>query len=347
MDKRPRFIELDGLRGIAATWVVVFHLTHGPHYLFDGKLPPDLLDQIWPWRFDIEGHFAVDLFLIISGFVIIMTVERCSSVGDFALSRFARLYPAFWTATTITCACIILCPLPGEQATFAQYVANMTMFHQYLSIPALNNVYWSLELELGFYLLIAGVFAIGLLSRINLIGIAWVSISFIVEKLIPGLGAAMPSRASLLLGLEYAPLFFAGILFYQIWSDGITRPRLFLLALCYLDWVIFEQPISVILTTANFGLVGLSIIGGGAFLRFAPIVFLGTISYSLYIIHAPIAARVQILLGELGVPPLVNLALSIALAIGCAAVLTFAVERPANRVIRSIRSRAISPVAAA
>ena len=55
-----------------------------------------LYSERTPLSFDMgAGHFGVELFFIISGFVILMTIERLKTVRDFAIARVTRLMPAF------------------------------------------------------------------------------------------------------------------------------------------------------------------------------------------------------------------------------------------------------------
>lgn len=82
-----RFRELDGLRGIAALAVVLSHFT-GTHNLRYVDDPAPLFDAWW-------GGFGVQLFFMISGFVILMSAERARRASDFAIARIARLYPAY------------------------------------------------------------------------------------------------------------------------------------------------------------------------------------------------------------------------------------------------------------
>jgi len=84
-----RIEELDALRGLAAFAVMLYHYTAGEGPRLNRA---ELLVSV-PW-----GHFGVQLFFVISGYVILMTVRRVRTAGEFAVSRFARLYPAFWVA---------------------------------------------------------------------------------------------------------------------------------------------------------------------------------------------------------------------------------------------------------
>ena len=114
--------------------VVLYHLT----FFYDSSgLSPIRV----PW-----GHFGVELFFIISGFVILMTLTRARDISDFAISRVARLYPAYWCAVLLTSLVAwqleTLGPSPGELA------ANLTMMQGYMLLPDIDGSYWTLTLEL-------------------------------------------------------------------------------------------------------------------------------------------------------------------------------------------------------
>src|SRR5262249_27508709 len=150
---RTRFFELDGLRGIAASWVMLFHYTIGVSYWLRNS--PELISKVTPSTVNIEGLLAVDLFFIISGFVIFMTVEQCRTVWDFVVSRFARLYPAFWVAATLTSLVAIAMPSPMQPIGVLKVLANLTMLQAYLGVESIETVYWYLAFEFGFYFLMA------------------------------------------------------------------------------------------------------------------------------------------------------------------------------------------------
>src|SRR5580692_12667601 len=78
-----RIEELDSLRGIAAMAVVVNHYTHWGPYVAR-RVP-----YFW-W-----GLQGVDLFFVISGFVILMTASH-GTLRDFVISRASRLFPGYW-----------------------------------------------------------------------------------------------------------------------------------------------------------------------------------------------------------------------------------------------------------
>src|SRR3954467_6873454 len=166
-----RFKELDGLRGVAALWVVVFHMTYGLTIWLAGQ--EQLIAESTPFSVQIRGMMAVHLFFIISGFVISMTVERTRDPPAFVVSRFARLFPAYWTAVVIAVAINMLDPLAVFPVTLDQGAANLTMLQLFLGYTDVDGSYWSLAVELGFYLAVLVGLLAGLQRRLELAGFVW------------------------------------------------------------------------------------------------------------------------------------------------------------------------------
>ena len=96
MATKKRFAELDGLRGIAAMLVVLFHYYYnfyaGGYNAFEG---------VQVGLFSL-GKVGVDIFFMISGLVIFWSLDRVRTVGEFAYARFARLFPAYWVGVIVT-----------------------------------------------------------------------------------------------------------------------------------------------------------------------------------------------------------------------------------------------------
>lgn len=324
-----RFEELDGLRGIAALWVVVFHLTYGAT-----PWQHDLPGTLAPFTVNIEGLLAVDLFFVISGFVICMTVERSRTVLDFAASRFARLFPVYWAAVVISTAVGVLLPLPQTPVTVGQGIVNLTMLQAYIGVHSVDHSYWSLAVELGFYGLMAAVLLAGERRRIETLGLAWVLAGFVSTHLLQYLGFVLPWRISTALALPYASLFYAGILFYRIRTDRFTWWRAGGVALCLALRIAFASPLTIAIECAIFATFALCVANKLPMLRARPLLFFGAISYSLYVVHQPLGYRLQLGFYALGAPPWLNLAASLGVLVAVATVLTYAVERPGTRLIR-------------
>lgn len=137
---------LDPVRFFAAFWVMNYH------YLFVIGLSNNLN---W-YRY---GNLGVQLFFIISGFVIIESLQG-KTFKEFATSRFIRIVPIFWILCTATYLLTLF--VPGAKIPlFSEYMISMTMFADIINGAARNHLnlvdpaYWTLTVELIFYLTIA------------------------------------------------------------------------------------------------------------------------------------------------------------------------------------------------
>jgi peptidoglycan/LPS O-acetylase OafA/YrhL len=202
-----RIAGLDLLRLFAALAVVLFHFGYA-----NTVSTPRLSDVAFPElaAFAKYGFLGVDLFFLISGFVIASTAEGRSAVA-FAIARAGRLYPAFVVCMTLTTLVIVIGRSPMHLASFPQWLANLTMWAPRLGFKHIDGVYWTIVLELVFYGWVALLIALGLYQRRLLtIVTAWLAICFIAEVILE----TKSLRTAML--TEYAPLFASGILIHRI-----------------------------------------------------------------------------------------------------------------------------------
>ena len=151
---KTRLPELDMLRGFAVLIVVFFHITM--------KRPEAELG----FKYGVTG---VDLFFIISGFVIYMSIHKIQKPIDFIINRISRLYPAYWFAVTFTFILYITVHATPISISFIwQYLCNLTMFQFYLRQPSLDGPYWTLIVELLFYFYVYIFFRYNKLKYLNI-----------------------------------------------------------------------------------------------------------------------------------------------------------------------------------
>lgn len=127
---KTRLSELDALRGIAALMVVIGHYTARYN---------DFYTPIsFPFKFEYGGY-GVQLFFLISGFVIFLTLNKTRHPLEFVVSRFSRLYPAYWVAVLLTFTLISIFSLPDTITTPSTYDAlvNLTMLQRWFRIGIL------------------------------------------------------------------------------------------------------------------------------------------------------------------------------------------------------------------
>lgn len=170
-----RIGEIDLLRFLAASSVVLYHLSFRGYSSGDSLLGYSIL-----MPYSIYGYLGVLLFFMISGFVILMTAE-VSNIRSFIISRFVRLYPAFWSSCTITFIVIILIGAPHFHATISQFLVNMTMLGGFLNVAPIDGVYWTLFIEMRFYALILIVIALKQVRNSEHLLVVWLAISILLE----------------------------------------------------------------------------------------------------------------------------------------------------------------------
>lgn len=325
---RYRLAELDALRGIAVLMVLVYHYTTR-----FGELFPR-----WQWGGFALGNYGVHLFFVISGFVIFMTLERSEQAADFLVARFSRLYPAYWTGALVTGAALWLMAGPVSPPSAPQLAINLTMLQGFLGVPSVDGAYWSLEIELIFYAMALAAFATGLQRRADALIAGWLLLAAIAASPLWNAhlaGVTAARAAAHLLILEFAPFFAIGIVCYRLYRGQGSAPLNYALIATALAVVALTQPLAVTLMIAAGTFVLWKVARGGLpLLRLSPLIFLGTISYPLYLVHQKIGHAVLFALAEHGWTPVMRIAAAAGLAIALATAITFLVERPAMRAIR-------------
>lgn len=182
--QQSKIPELEGLRGLLAWWVV------GDHVLGNGGYSPnELSGPLWLLR---AGTFAVDVFIILSGFVVVLLLDQQRvSFGTFLIRRFFRLYPIYLLRLGIGAIGVLFSQftadaLPGHfavvgvaeraTATWSHWgrhlVAHLTMLHGAIpnevlpySSGAFLDPAWSISLEWQFYLVAPLLFLLATRTR--------------------------------------------------------------------------------------------------------------------------------------------------------------------------------------
>ena len=149
---RKRLAGLDGVRGLAALFVVVNHifLRTFPGYPVDHA-------PFWAGWF-IYGRFAVVVFIVLSGFSLALSPARngwrLRSVTGFAFRRARRILPAYWAALVFSLAVAwLVAPQPGQGLPTGKSVLVNGLFVQNIvGAPSPNRSFWSMAVEAQLYL---------------------------------------------------------------------------------------------------------------------------------------------------------------------------------------------------
>ena len=335
-----RLAEVDALRGVAALSVVLFHYTTRFAELYQPTPAAAVSFQ--------GGQYGVNLFFIISGFVIFMTLERTRRSSDFVVSRFSRLFPAYWVSIALTFVITHWLGLPGKLVDAPSAVANMLMLHGLFHVPHVDGVYWTLEVELLFYCGMLLLYRLGRLQQIHFALLAMLSLRFIyfgAERLF---GVDLPWTLYRLLILQYIPWFALGISIYLLLhARGQSARWPIVTSVCAVFTLLvtdslFNASLAIVLAT----LVFIAASGRGRWLRARPLVWLGAISYPLYLLHENIGWSVLLQLLSFGLPIDIAIVVTLCLTLSLATLVTRLAEQPAMRWIRARYRQRQHPVPA-
>ncbi|MES2600866.1 MAG: acyltransferase [Pseudomonadota bacterium] len=349
-----RLRALDGLRGVAILLVMGFHyFYHLESFYYKSTLYPygETFSNVLVFKY---GYMGVELFFIISGFVIAMTLESSASALDFVVRRFVRIWPALIVSAVITFFLLNWSDSPfalTRRQFWPNFLPSLTLTPTSLwsglfpKVEFVTGVYWSLVVEIRFYMI--AVLLFWLFSRQKLARnlVIFTLIIYIARAL---LRRAMPGYNGVYDALfipDYMPWFAAGAVFYELYKERLTKgAALIMLAVMY---------VLIARVSTNYAMIGrdpviasiaaLSFLGlfwllatkpaSVGILEVRPLVWIGECSYSIYLYHYAVG---MILISQvsktIGLVPQLLLVAAISLlvfAIGRISYLT--VENPSRR----------------
>lgn len=286
-----RILFLDGFRAIAILLVVAFHYFH----VFVKKYSNE---ELAPFSFSFGG-VGVDLFFMISGFVIFMTVTRKSLKGFF-ISRLTRLFPVYIFSVCVTTLVILNLGDWYSDVSLVNFLKNLTMFQYYLGGSNIDGVYWSLRVEVAFYIGLA-VVSYGCSQRFLWPIILMISISSFTFNFIAMQFTSLPIYLDLLHKVSishFIPYFIIGMCVYVFGGNSIgkidfkskdTQVKLLSLLIAIFDLLVNKNQLQFfVVFVAGAILLGMCR-GRLVFLKVVLVskllVFFGIISYSLYLVH--------------------------------------------------------------
>lgn len=335
-----RLEQVDSLRAVAALSVVAYHYGAGYDGLFGHSSAVTHLFS--------APSTGVQLFFAISGFVILMTLHRTRSMASFLISRLARLYPAYlccaaFTAATVALAGAGVWPLDWRALAWSPLMVTGLVNRRYI-----DPSYWTLSLEMVFYVA-AGLAYFHGRTR-TLIGLMslWVCLT-------AGLRLAkfvdVDSVASAYTLVHYVHWFGLGMAVHEGWA-GRWRTAAWL-ALPVLAFGPICPPNAASLYAWK-DLVKMLVFAGALYLAarrrlpgasWRPLVFIGEISYALYLLHQVIGYIIIARLEAVGWTPWAAMGLATAAVFILSAAVRRWVERPAQAAIRATHDRRPMPAA--
>jgi peptidoglycan/LPS O-acetylase OafA/YrhL len=347
---RERLAGLDGIRGLAALYVVINHvfLRAFPGYPVDHA-------PFWAGWF-IYGRFAVVVFIVLSGFSLALSPARhgwrLDGIRGFARRRARRILPAYWAALAFSLAVAwLIVPQPGHGMPDAKsVVVNGLLVQNVVGAHSPNAAFWSMAVEAQLYLL----FPLLLLIVRRFSAVVMLAT---VTLVVAGIGIVGPHVSRLDTFVIQSPPDLAALFAVGILAAGIVQASRARRSWPW-HWLALASAVPVLATIALQGSVwtlehlfwvdlalgpaAACLLAGLATGRPAPLLraldtrsmrHLGASSYSLYLTHAPIVVLVyeKVVAGRVaqGVPAfLVTLAIALPLTVGVAQLFASAFEKP-------------------
>ncbi len=299
MNNNKSFDYLTSLRGLAAFWVVFYHISQYLSYY-----TPE-----WVMSIVIKGHLAVDFFFVLSGFILTLNYQRIFGTFSFSLyrtfliKRIARIYPLHLLVLiaylTIPLAYFLTGKIipEGEKYSSVNYLMQLGLVNNWgiSSELSWNIPVWSISTEWAAYLCFP-LFII-LLNRIktNFIPLVLIAINVVLFYIYSSFGYDSLGQDIQNLGLIRCLLeFFMGAMICKLtqtysYSNSVSYLLLTLASLSIL-FIVFNiisevafGSISMVVSLIAFVNLGKSTLAKG--LRVKPLIILGEISYSVYLTH--------------------------------------------------------------
>jgi peptidoglycan/LPS O-acetylase OafA/YrhL len=350
---------VDGLRGLAASWVVLYHLDAGGHLPGLAAVLPTFFYQA-VFR---HGDLGVAIFFALSGFVIASSLRHhridTRFFGRFTLRRAVRLDPPYFASIALVLSFAALSAAVKHEAftfpTAFELVAHVFYLQKILGYePPLNFIYWTLCLEIQFYLVFCA--ASGVAQRLSpalgeRAALAAVFAPLAVVGLLYGTGAVekLPFPGMF---FSHWHGFFVGVLAHWAWTRRIPAFLFWSFAgVLAVAGFVRADPFAVCCALAAAALL----VAGHAdkhatWLASPGWQLLGRFSYSLYLTHNVIAGAAFFVWVRLAGHTLASEALGVpvvfAVCVACAAAFWWLFERPCLALSKRIRLAAPLPLTA-
>jgi len=269
-ESSPRIAALDSLRGVAILTVIASHFV--PEFAI-GQVAGDVVASL--------GRFGVLLFFLLSGYLIFRNLTR-QPLAIFVSRRLFKIIPSYLVNVAVIALMGVVFADSFARYSPATYLWNAVMLSGVAKVETISGVYWTLFIEIKFYLLAAVFYRLFGVRRWD-----WLLAALILAN--AGIVALRGHGSQF---LTFTPVFFVGIALFQAEQAGWSRnARIRLVAVCLIVSAslsafdtpyAFYSPAYVVAETALFAWV-LSRGAGNAALG-----FMGRISYSHYLYHGVI-----------------------------------------------------------
>lgn len=334
---RKRIVELDAIRAISCLNLLLFHFTWVYAHKYGFTSP---LAYMFPY-----GKYGVQLFFMLSGFVNVMTLIGKRSTTDFLVARCIRIFPSYWFCILLNVLLFSFIPFFGHGVNVAETAANLSTMPKLFGFENMEPVTWTLQVEMLFYTFLVLMTAFGGWKNtfrnlmIGTVGCLLACGSIHLFKTTwpeSGFGGVLGVVEQLFI-LRNFPLFVMGMLLNEIhkqrgneWLNigGI----LFAATVFHTVDLRGHNPAA---TALLFTLLAFGAWGKIPPLRWRPLVYISSISYTLYLFHNNIGSCCINQLQIFGFGPHVSIVIATGLMIALGAATTMWFETPITKYLRN------------
>ncbi|MFF2482391.1 acyltransferase family protein [Paenibacillus sp. NPDC058071] len=315
-----------GLRGLLALSVVIFHIYGSA--IIEGYITESSKEHLL-YLLHYAGPISVDLFFVISGYLITQSLLNKRTLGEFAINRIIRIYPVFLLIHLIVFTFGPFIDYKwmagiGVKDYVLHFISNALLLPGMLQLPIAQIVSWTLSYELFFYLVAGVVWFVYRSSKLNKLGK-----SILYLLLFVCCAIIVYHRMDLLFFAVGVVAYFSQDWIKQRWQANkfFYLNGLIFLAAMYVSFQTLEKPLAAALILSFLFFMTIIRESGlvSSILRTRLMSYLGKISYSLYMWHTmvmfPLKVVVPKMTGLIGSPSLsvvLYAILSLVLSIGIA-----------------------------
>lgn len=362
-----RFTFIDGLRGVAALGVLLFH----GYMVLGGGEPTqhvsmnDFVPQAILLAFR-NGDLGVQIFFVLSGFVIAHSIRGAAVTpgyfGNFALRRSIRLDPPYWSAIALVAAIkfgsnfVLTDRVAVIDWTLPQVVSNLLYIHGPMGYDGIIRVSWTLWLEIQFYVIF--VLLVGVSQRVAMLGKGggngWAFFVIFAPLALASYAhnVTHPTYPGQIWFIHTWYMFFTGVMVYRVLEKSVRPVWLIVHIVAVLGLCFFQADARDPAMAALTGLV-IYVVGVrgrlGTLMKGPVLQFFGRISYSLYLVHTIVLYSFVNVVARLLKPsmPVTIAALlgGMAVSIFVAWMLYLCVEKPSTQFAKRFRPRGAKPAA--
>jgi peptidoglycan/LPS O-acetylase OafA/YrhL len=260
-----------------------------------------------------------------------MTITKVNTAKEFIWKRFVRLYPVFWICMILTFIITSIAGIERFERNWYEFLVNFSMIPGLLKVKAIDGVYWSLQIELFFYGFILLLYKFNLLKKLKVTLIIWILTSAILQFFINS------TVLKVLFFTDFAYLFIAGICFYKLYIGEKNLIYHFIILLTIIYGGLLSSNIEFSIILFSYFIFYFVIYKKLNFLsKIKPLVFLGEISYELYLVHQFIGYIIILKLYQFGITNyFILLLIPIISSIIISWIIAYYIEKPLQTFIKN------------